>query len=87
MKHAEAGDEPGIEEELDEAAGDAVHSKDSANLTRAQTETTAKVKRQLGIVGGALADGVVEKDADILVKGDRMEGEEGVGSEVDNCLA
>jgi len=86
VEHAKAGAKEGKEEELDEAARNAVDGVDGADLVRADSEAAreAEGKVRVGAVGNLA--GVVEEDGQDLVEGDRVQGEERIRHEVDDGL-
>ena len=86
VEDAEAGAENGKEEELDDAAGNAVDGINSTDLVGADAEAAREAEGEMDV--GAVGDlaGVVEEDGEHLVVGYRVEGQEGVRDEVDDGL-
>ena len=86
VEDAEAGAEDGKEEELDDAAGNAVDSVNSTDLVGADAEAAREAEGEVCV--GAVGDlaGVVEEDGEHLVVSYRVESQEGVRDEVDDGL-
>ena len=86
LQHAEAGAERGEEEELEDAAGDAVDGVNGADLVVAEAESSGELEGEagVGLVGNHAR--VVEEDGHDLVVRDGMQGQEGVREQVDAGL-
>lgn len=75
---AEPGAEPRKQEKLDDAACDAVHGVDGADLVGTQTEAAGEFEGEVRVGWGPVDARVVEEDGEDLVEGYRVEGEKGV---------
>lgn len=87
VEHAEAGAEGREEEELHDAAGDAVDGVDSTDLIRAEAEAAGEFEGEVHIGIVRVYAWVVEKDGEDLVVGDGVQGQEGVREKIDAGLA
>lgn len=72
---------------MDHTTDNAVQREDQTDLAVFQPKSSRKIEREFKVVGGLVLDRVVQEDAEDLIIGNRVEGQERISKEVNDGLA